>query len=59
MANADQIRIWKESIKVYKEIYTGLYPGKRPSDKLIGAFCDIQGIPWPLPDVEEEFDFLN
>lgn len=59
MAKIEQIRSWKEKIAAYKEIYTGLYPGNRASDKLIASFCDLHGIPWPIPDAEDEFDFLD
>jgi len=59
MASSEQIKIWKGQIAIYKEIYTGRYPGKQASDKLIGSFCKINGIPWPLPDIDEDFEFLK
>ena len=56
----DQIKAWKVEIEKYKEVYAGLYPGLKPSDKLIASFCNIRGIPWPLPVVEDDLpDFLR
>lgn len=59
MATKEQIQAWKLEIADYKAKYGSYYSGKRPSDKMIGNFCDLYGIPWPLPDAEEEFDFLE
>lgn len=59
MATRGQTQAWKDKIAEYEEIYAGLYPGKRPPEKMIEMFCGLQDIPWPLPDAGDEFDFLD
>ena len=61
-----QLQAWKDRIENYKKTYAGMYPGNKPSEKLIQSFCQIYGIPWPLPSIEqpkdepeEEWDFLK
>jgi hypothetical protein len=59
MANADEIAAWKEQISGYKAWYEDQYK-HRPGDRCLAAFCEINKIPWPLPEPEpEEFDFLQ
>lgn len=58
---AEKIQQWKDAINRYKEKYASMYPGKQASDKLVKSFCNINGIPWPLPlaeDIPKEWDFL-
>ncbi|WP_154669423.1 hypothetical protein [Ruminiclostridium cellobioparum] len=58
MPDEQQMQEWKEKIEGYKKIYSGIY-GKQPSEKLIASFCKINKIPWPLPEPEDNLDFLN
>lgn len=60
MPDAKQISIWESQVEAYKKAYESLYPGKKPPEKLIACFCNMNKIPWPLPDPEKdlEFDFL-
>ena len=59
MPDESQLQEWKDKIDWYKKMYAGLYRGKQPSDKLIASFCRTYAIPWPLPEPDTDWDFLN
>lgn len=54
----NNIDLWKASVQNYKEVYKGMYQSY-PSEFLIESHCKIYNIPWPLPRLDKEFDFLE
>lgn len=59
---AEQIQAWQNKIEAYKEKYASLYPQDKPTEKCLISFCKLNGIPWPLPQMqteENEWDFLD
>jgi hypothetical protein len=58
VASREQIAVWKEMIAEYESWYKGQY-GCRPGNKCMDSFCKLNNIPQPLPEPDDEFDFLQ
>jgi len=57
----EQLKVWQNKIDSYKSVYSSMYPGIRPTEKCMKSFCELNGIPWPLPlaEPEEDWSFLE